>query len=99
VRAARARARARRAGEGGARGQESLDLVGATAVGLALKGIGYDKSGIDFRKEEFTFAGKFEKAKRGVACSLVLLFVFFFILAYNYAWSRWTGSGGSRTRS
>lgn len=70
--------------KGGARGQESLDLVGATAVGLALKGIGYDKSGIDFRKEEFTFAGKFEKAKRGVACSLVLLFVFFFILAYNY---------------
>jgi Tfp pilus assembly PilM family ATPase len=68
----------------GARGADRVDLVGATALGLALKGIGWDKGGLDFRKEEFTFAGKFEKAKRGVACALVLLFVFFFVIAYDY---------------
>jgi hypothetical protein len=68
----------------GARHDDALDLFGATAVGLALKALGYDKTGIDFRKEEFTFAGKFDKAKRGVACALVLLFTFFFLLAYYY---------------
>jgi type II secretory pathway component PulL len=58
--------------------------VGATALGLALKGIGYDLAGIDFRKEEFAFQGRYEKAKKGVACTLVLLFLFFFALAYRY---------------
>lgn len=67
-----------------ARVREAVDLVGPTAIGLGLKGIGYDRGGLDFRKEEFTYAGKFERAKRGVACSLVLLFVFFFLLAYDY---------------
>ena len=63
---------------------DAFDLVGATALGLALKAIGHDRGGLDFRKEEFVFQGKFEKAKLGVACALVLLFVFFFVLAYDY---------------
>jgi Tfp pilus assembly PilM family ATPase len=61
-----------------------LDLFGAVAVGLALKGIGHDPAGLDFRKEEFQYAGKFDKAKRGLACALVLLFVLFFTIAYSY---------------
>ncbi|HVY61141.1 MAG TPA: pilus assembly protein PilM, partial [Planctomycetota bacterium] len=62
----------------------SLDLYGAVALGLALKGIGIDPAGLDFRKEEFAYQGKFGKAKRGVACALVLLFVLFFVVAYDY---------------
>ncbi len=62
----------------------AFDLFGPTAIGLALKGLGHDRTGIDFRKEEFVFAGKFDKAKRGVACALVLLFTFFFLLAYDF---------------
>ena len=61
-----------------------LDHFGAVAVGLALKGLGIDPGGLDFRKEEFAYQGKFEKAKRGVACALVLLFVLFFVIAYGY---------------
>lgn len=65
-------------------GQEEVDLFGSIAVGLALKALGHDPGGVDFRKEEFAYQGKFEKAKRGVACALVLLFVLFFVIAYGY---------------
>lgn len=63
---------------------EAFQVGGATALGLALKGIGYDLVGFDFRKEEFAFQGRYEKAKRGLACTLVLFFLFFFSLAYRY---------------
>ncbi len=63
---------------------EAFDLYGAVALGLGLKGVGVDPSGLDFRKEEFVFQGKFERAKRGLACALVLLFVFFFVVAYRF---------------
>ncbi len=63
---------------------EAFQVGGATALGLALKGIGYDLVGFDFRKEEFAFQGRYEKAKRGLACTLVLFFLLFFSLAYRY---------------
>lgn len=62
----------------------ALRTVGGTALGLALKGLGVDAAGFDLRKEEYAFAGTFERLKSGLACSLVLLFVLFFLVAYRY---------------
>jgi Tfp pilus assembly PilM family ATPase len=57
---------------------------GITAIGLALKGAGHDRTGVDFRTGDFRFSGTFDRIKRGVACTLVLCFVLFFLLAYRY---------------
>ena len=60
-----------------------LSLLGAVPLGLALKGLGVDQMGMDFRQEEFIFQGRFEKLKKGVACSLCLLFVMCFLYAFG----------------
>lgn len=62
--------------------QELIDTVGAAAIGLALKGLGSDASGFDFRREEFVNQTRFDRLKRGLAATSVLLFVVFFLLAY-----------------
>lgn len=60
-----------------------LSLLGAVPLGLALKGLGVDNMGMDFRQEEFIFQGRFEKLKKGMACSLCLLFVMCFLYAFG----------------
>ncbi len=62
--------------------QELIDTVGATAIGLALKALGHDAAGLDFRREEFVNQTRFDRLKRGLAATSVLLFVIFFLLAY-----------------
>ncbi len=62
--------------------QELIDTVGAAAIGLALKGLGNDAAGFDFRREEFVNQTRFDRLKRGLAATSVLLFVVFFLLAY-----------------
>ncbi len=57
---------------------------GAVATGLALKGNDVDPMGIDFRKNEFRYERKFNKLKRGLACTMCLLFVTFFVMAYQF---------------
>ncbi|MFC1706404.1 pilus assembly protein PilM [Planctomycetota bacterium] len=64
--------------------REKLQRVGVTALGLALKGLGIDHGGFDLRREEFQFSGTFDRLKSGLACTLVLLFVLFFLVAYRF---------------
>lgn len=66
------------------KGETSVSLQGATAVGLALKAVGVDHTGLDFRKEEFSQQGKLEPFKRGAACTLCLLFAIAFVTAFGY---------------
>ena len=66
-----------------AKGEPSLSLEGVTAVGLALKGLGIDHSGMDFRQEEFVYRGTFGQLKRGLACTLTLLFTLVFLYAFG----------------
>lgn len=65
------------------KGETSLSLQGVTAVGLALKGLGVDAAGMDFRQEEFRFRGKYEGLKKGTACALCLLFTLTFVFAFG----------------
>jgi Tfp pilus assembly PilM family ATPase len=60
-----------------------LNLLGAIPLGLALKGLGIDNTGMDFRQEEFIFQGRFDKLKKGLACTLCLLFVACFLFAFG----------------
>lgn len=66
-----------------AKGGRSVSLEGATAIGLALKGLGVDHAGMDFRQEEFAYQGTFAQLKRGVACTLTLLFALTFLYAFT----------------
>jgi Tfp pilus assembly PilM family ATPase len=65
------------------KGETSVSLQGVTAVGLALKGLGIDAAGMDFRQEEFRFRGKYEGLKKGFACALCLLFTVTFVFAFG----------------
>lgn len=60
-----------------------LDFQGVIALGLALKSLGHDAAGMDFRKEEFVFQGRFEKVRRVLACTLCLSFLAVFLMAYS----------------
>lgn len=62
--------------------EASLSLQAGPALGLALKGLGVDHAGMDFRQEEFAFRGTFARVKRGVACALTLSFALVFLYAF-----------------
>jgi type IV pilus assembly protein PilM len=62
--------------------ETSLSLQAGVALGLALKGLGVDHAGMDFRQEEFSFRGTFALLKRGVACALTLSFALVFLYAF-----------------
>lgn len=66
------------------RSQADLSLQASIPLGLALKGLGIDHVGMEFRMEEFAYQGKFEKLKRGLACTLCLAFVLCFLVAFSY---------------
>lgn len=68
-------------GEKGAR-KGGAALEGGTAIGLALKALGVDHAGMDFRQEEFAYKGTFDQLKRGLACTLTLLFALTFLYAF-----------------
>lgn len=62
--------------------ETSVSLEGGAAIGLALKGLGVDHAGMDFRQEEFAYRGTFARVKRGVACALTLSFALVFLYAF-----------------
>lgn len=62
--------------------EASLSLQAGPALGLALKGLGVDHAGMDFRQEEFAYRGTFARVKRGVACALTLSFALVFLYAF-----------------
>jgi len=68
---------------GGVKGNEPLALGGSVALGLALKGLGVDYGGMDFRQEEYVYQGRFEQLKQGLACALCLAFVLCFLVAFG----------------
>ncbi|MHC4953160.1 MAG: pilus assembly protein PilM [Planctomycetota bacterium] len=62
-----------------------FDACSAVALGLALKGLGQDPLGVDFRQEELKVANKFELLKNALAVAVTLVFLalmgasFFFV--------------------
>jgi hypothetical protein len=59
--------------EGAARGK----AAGGVALGLALKGLGVDRVGLDFRREEYTYERKTDQLKKAAAVFLCLVTGFF----------------------
>ncbi len=64
--------------------KETVDFQAPIPVGLALKALGHDAGGFDFRRDEFSFQGKFERVRRGVAATLCLTFLLLFVVAYGF---------------
>jgi type IV pilus assembly protein PilM len=61
-----------------------LTAVVAVPIGLALKALGHDPLGLDFRQEEFKFARKFDRVKWVLVMALSLgLFLFVFLLIHE----------------
>ena len=65
-----------------------FDAGAAVAVGLALKGIGYDPLGLDFRQEELKVANKFELLKNTLAVTVTLLFVALMATAFSLVYKK-----------
>jgi hypothetical protein len=63
-------------------GLAELNALGPVAVGLAAKGVGRDLLGFDYRQAEFRYVKKFDKVKKGLACTACLLFVIIFLWTY-----------------
>ena len=62
--------------------QLRLNTQGAVAVGLAMKQLGHDRLGLDFRKGPFRFEHRFERVKIPVLVASLLLFFCFLQLTY-----------------
>jgi len=61
---------------------DDFDAGAAVALGLALKGLGGDTLGIDFRQEELQVANKFELLKNTLAVTVTLLFVGLLVFSF-----------------
>lgn len=64
-------------------GAEKARRAGGAALGLALKGIGVDRVGLDLRREEFTYERKTDQLKRAVAMLLLMANIFLGLWAYK----------------
>ncbi len=60
-----------------------LGRLGATAVGLAVKGLGRDAIGLDFRKKQFRYERRFEKLKFPLLCLSIMTCVLFLLTAFD----------------
>jgi len=60
-----------------AEAQDDVSRVGAVAVGLAVKELGGDRVGFDFRKNQFRFERKFERMKYPILLLSILLCLLF----------------------
>ena len=56
----------------------------AVPLGLALKGIGIDAMGMDFRQEEFEYTKKFEAVKTTLLVTVELIIVFLAAIALHF---------------
>jgi Tfp pilus assembly PilM family ATPase len=56
----------------------------AVPLGLALKGVGIDAMGMDFRQEEFRYTKKFEAVKTTLLVSIELVIVFLAAVALHF---------------
>ncbi|HLY10550.1 MAG TPA: hypothetical protein VKW04_14700 [Planctomycetota bacterium] len=56
----------------------------AVPLGLALKGIGVDAMGMDFRQEEFQYTKKFEAVKTTLLVTVELIIVFLAAIALHF---------------
>jgi len=63
---------------------QQLKLAGSVALGAALKGLGFDQIGYDFRKEEYAYRKAFDELKIGLSCTVCLAFFIAFMLAYSF---------------
>ncbi len=61
---------------------EVFDAGASVAIGLAIKGIGGDSIGMDFRQEELQVANKFELLKNALAVTVTLLFLGLLVFSF-----------------
>jgi len=63
--------------------REALEAQGAVAVGLALKELGRDDLGFDFRKDDLRYERRFERLWFPLAITGLILFAILFIITYR----------------
>jgi Tfp pilus assembly PilM family ATPase len=64
---------------------DEVSRYGAVAVGLALKELGYDKTGLDFRKGRFRYEHRFTRLQYPLLVLSAMAFAFFLQTAF-WAW-------------
>ncbi len=63
---------------------QQLKSAGSVALGAALKALGSDRIGYNFRKEEYAYRKAFDELKVGLSCTVCLAFFIAFMLAYSF---------------
>jgi len=64
-------------------GRAELNRVGAVAVGLALKELGKDGIGLDFRKKHFRYERRFERLKLPLLCLAIMACALFLWTSFD----------------
>ncbi|MBN1418515.1 MAG: pilus assembly protein PilM [Planctomycetes bacterium] len=62
---------------------DALDAEGAVAVGLAMKELGRDELGFDFRREDLRYERRFDRLWFPLAITGLLLFAILFLVTYR----------------
>lgn len=68
--------------------QKEFETNSAVVLGLALKGLGNDPLGLDFRREELKVANKFELLKSTLAVTTTLAFLGLMALSFFFVYKR-----------
>ena len=67
-----------------------FDASSALVIGLALKGLGHDSIGLDFRQEELKVANKFELLKNPLAVAVTLVFLALMVGSFLFVYQKST---------
>ncbi len=67
-----------------------FDSSSALVLGLALKGLGHDSLGLDFRQEDLKVANKFELLKNALAVAVTLVFLALMAASFLFVYEKST---------
>jgi|GEM_PF-2276992 len=70
--------------------QADFEACSAIALGLALKGLGHDSLGLDFRQEDLKVANRFELLKNGLAVCVTLIFLVLMAASFLFVYQKST---------
>ena len=70
--------------------QQDFEACSAIALGLALKGLGHDSLGLDFRQEDLKVANRFELLKNALAVCVTLVFLVLMAASFLFVYQKST---------
>jgi len=70
--------------------EQDFEACSAVVLGLALKGLGHDSLGLDFRREDLKVANRFELLKNSLAVAVTLVFLMLMGASFLFVYEKST---------